>query len=150
MKDPLFRLMVGNVPGARKPNDPNPEWEVVAAAVTRAQARERGNPKPLKVKEMTSKMVVDKEDLVRLQEEDSAWQKLNATKETETRKRYRVACEKRRGIWYRIREQKNEVGNTRKQILVPKSLREKVMEVAHDSLFGGHLGIEENGEQDPD
>ena len=62
MKDPLFDLIIGNVPGARKLNDPNPEWGVVAAAVTRAQARERGNPKPLKV---TSKMVVDKEELVK-------------------------------------------------------------------------------------
>ena len=31
------------------------------------------------------------------------------------------------------------MGDTRKQILVPKSLRAKIMEVAHDSLFGGHL-----------
>ena len=50
MKDPLFGLIIGNVPGTRKPNDPYPEWGVVAAAVTRAQARERGNSKPLKVK----------------------------------------------------------------------------------------------------
>ena len=55
MKDPLFnlRVIIGNVPGARKPNGPNPKWGVMAPAVTRAQARERGNPKPLKVKEMT-------------------------------------------------------------------------------------------------
>ena len=25
MKDPLFDLIIGNVPGARNPNDPNPE-----------------------------------------------------------------------------------------------------------------------------
>ena len=54
MKDPLFDLIIGNVPGARKPNDPNPEWGIVAAIVTRAQARERGNPKPLRMKEDTS------------------------------------------------------------------------------------------------
>ena len=78
MKDPLFDLIIGNVPGARKPNDPNPEWGVVAAAVTRAQAREYGNSKPLKVKEVTSKMAVDrlKEELVRLKEENSTLQKL--------------------------------------------------------------------------
>ena len=38
-KDTLFDLIIGNAPGARKPNDPNPEWGVVTAAVTRAQAR---------------------------------------------------------------------------------------------------------------
>ena len=80
IKDPLFDLIIGNVPGARKPNDPNPEWGVVAAAVTRAQARERRNPKPLKVKEMTSKMAVDKEELVRLQEEDYKLENLKKQK----------------------------------------------------------------------
>ena len=58
-KNPLFDVITENVPGVRKPNHPNPEWAVVAAAVTRAKARERDNPKPLKVKEMTSKMAVD-------------------------------------------------------------------------------------------
>ena len=28
MKDPLFDLIVGNAPGARKPKDPNPDLEV--------------------------------------------------------------------------------------------------------------------------
>ena len=113
----------------------------MAAAVTRAQARERGNPKPLKVKEVTSKMAVDKEELVRLQEEDSTLQKFKETKGTETRKGYRIYYEKRGGIWYRVRQRKDEVGDTRKQILMPKSLRAKVMEVAHGFLFGGHLGV---------
>ena len=82
VKDPLFDLIILNVPGARKPNDPNPEWGVVAAEVTKAQARERENPKPLKVNEMTSKMSVDKEELVTLQEEDSKLQKFKEIKET--------------------------------------------------------------------
>ena len=38
-------------------------------------------------------------------------------------------------------QRKNEVGHTRKQILVPKLLSKKVKIVAHDSLFGGHLGV---------
>ena len=80
MKDSLFDLIIGNVPIARKPNDPNPQSKVVVAAVTRAQARERGNPKPMKVKKMTSKIAVDKEELVRLQEDDSTLQKLEEAK----------------------------------------------------------------------
>ena len=107
----------------------------MAAAVTRAQAVERGYLKPLKVKEITSKMVVDKKELVRLQEEDSTLQKFKAAKGTNTRKGCRIANEKRGGIWYRIRQRKNEMGDARKQDLVSKSLR------AHDSFFGGHLGV---------
>ena len=73
------------------------------AAVTRAQAREHENPKPPKVNEMTSKIAENKEELVRLQEEDSTSQKLKA-KGTETRKRYRISYQKRREIWCRIRQ----------------------------------------------
>ena len=52
-----------------------------------------------------------------------------------------VSYEKRGGIRYRVRQKKDHVGDPRKQILVPRSLREKVMGVAHNSLFGGHLGV---------
>ena len=58
-----------------------------------------------------------------------------------------VSYEKRGGIWYRIRQRKNEVGETRKQILVPKSLTEKVMEVARDSWFGEHLEMKKTEER---
>ena len=105
MKDPLFDLIFGNVLGARKPNDPNREWEVVAAAVTKTQARKCGNSEPLKVKEVTSKRAVDKEELVGLQE-DSTLQKFKETKGIETRKGYRISYKKHGGIWYRVRQQK--------------------------------------------
>ena len=49
--------------------------------------------------------------------------------------------EKRQGILYRIRRRIDGLGETWKQIMVPKSLRICVMEVAHDSIFGGHLGV---------
>ena len=39
LKDPLFDLIIGNVPGARKSDDPNPEWGVVTAMYIRAQIR---------------------------------------------------------------------------------------------------------------
>ena len=84
-------------------------------------------------------MAVDKKELVRLQE-DSTLQKFKKAKRTETRKEYEISDEKRGGIWYQIRQRKNEVVDTQNQILVPKSLRKKVIKEAYDSLFGGHLG----------
>ena len=86
LKDPLFDLIIGNDPEARKPNDPNSEWGIVAAALTRAQAQERENLNPLQVKKMTSKMAVNEEELIRLQEEDSTLQKFKEAKRTKTRK----------------------------------------------------------------
>ena len=86
VKDPLFHLIIGNVSGARKSNGQNPKWKVVAAAVTRAQAREHENPKPRKVKKMTLKLAKNKKELVRLEkEEDSTMQEFKKAKGTEIR-----------------------------------------------------------------
>ena len=49
--------------------------------------------------------------------------------------------EKRQGILYWIRHRIDGLGETWKQIRVPKSLRIRVMEVAYNSIFGGHLGV---------
>ena len=141
LQHPLFDLIIGNVPGARRSGDPNPEWGVVTAVATRAQARSGKDPKPLKMKEVTDKMSINKKDLIEMHEEDPTLQKLKQLKGTETRKGYVVSHEKRGEIWYRIRQRKDGVGDPRKLILVPKSLRERVMGVAHDSLFWGHLGV---------
>ena len=76
------------------PNDPNPEWGgVVAIAVTRTQVQKRGNPKALKVMKVMSKMAVDRDELVRLQE-DFMLQKYKEAKGTETRKGYGIAYQK--------------------------------------------------------
>ena len=49
--------------------------------------------------------------------------------------------EKRQGILYRIRRRIDGLGETWKQIMVPKSLRIRVVEVAHDLIFGGLLEV---------
>ena len=120
----------------------------MTAVATRAQARSDKDPKPLKMKEVTDKMSINNKDLIEMQVEDrTSLQKLKQLKGTETRKGYVVSYEKRGGIWYRILQRKDDIGDSRKQILVPKSLRERVMGVAHDSLFGGHLGVKKTEAQ---
>ena len=141
LQDPLFDLIIGNVPGARRSDDPNPAWGVVTAVATRAQARSVKDLKPLKMKEVTDKMSINKKDLIKMQEVDPTLQKLKQLKGTENRK---VSYEKRGGIWYRIRQRKDDVGDPRQQILIPKSFRvrvERVIELAHYSLFRGHLEV---------
>ena len=49
--------------------------------------------------------------------------------------------ETRQEVLYRIRRRIDGLGKTWKQIMVSKSLRVRVMEVAHDLIFGGHLGV---------
>ena len=103
LQNPRFDLIIGNVPRARKSDDPNPEWGVVTAVATRARARSCKDPKPLEMKEVTDKMSINKKDLIKMQEEDSTLQKLKQLKGSEIRKGYMVSYEKRGGIRYRIR-----------------------------------------------
>ena len=88
LQDPLFDLIIENVLEAKRSDDPNPEWEVVTAVDARAQARSGKDPKPLKMKEVTDKISINKKDLIKMQEEDPTLQKLKQLKETETRKGY--------------------------------------------------------------
>ena len=139
--DPLFDLIIGNVPGARRPDYPNPKCSTSAAVATRAQERASEGSKPLNVQEVASKVAVSKEDLIRWQEDDPSLKKFQDMKEEVKRGKYVVAYKKLKGILYRVRQRKDIPGETGKQILVPKLLRTRVMEVAHDSVFGGHLGV---------
>ena len=90
LQDPIFDLIIGNVPVARRSDDLNPEWGVVTAVTTRAQARSGKDPKPLKMKEVTGKMSINKKDLIKMQEEEPTLQKLKQLKGTETRNGYVV------------------------------------------------------------
>ena len=54
---------------------------------------------------------------------------------------YEIKYEKRRGVLHRIWNRVDGLRECSKQIMVPKTLRRKVMEVTHDLVFGGHLGI---------
>ena len=63
--DPLFDLIIGNVPGARMPDDPNPKWSTSAAVTTREQERASESSKPLNVQEAAGKLAASKKDLMR-------------------------------------------------------------------------------------
>ena len=56
-------------------------------------------------------MLINKKDLIKMQEEHPILQKLKQLKGTETRKGYVVSYEKRGEIWYRIRQRKDDVGD---------------------------------------
>ena len=140
LEEPLYELIIGNVRGARNPNNPDPNWVIVAASITKAQAQQEGNLKPLKVKKVTSRYSVTKEDLCRMQNEDKDLKPFAEKKKAAKRGEYEVKFEKYRGILYRIRHRSDGLGETEKQIMIPKNLRHRVMELAYDSMFGDFLG----------
>ena len=141
LRDPLFDLIIENIPGARNPDDPISSVETCIAAVTRAQARKDATIKPLVAKDVTAQTSVTKNDLAKMQQEDTTLEKYVNLKDAVRKGDYEIKYEKRRGILYRIGSRVNELGECSKQIMVPKTLRKKVMEVAHDSIFGEHRGI---------
>ena len=75
LRDPLFDLVIGKTPGARNPDDPVPRVETCAAAVTRAQVRKDATIKPLAAKDVTAQTSVTKDELAKLQQEDTTLQK---------------------------------------------------------------------------
>jgi len=70
MRDPLFVLIVGNIDGVRAPDDPDPNWTVVAVTVTRYQSK-----KPKIVSQLLvpsgnkSGTIVTQDELSKFQEE---------------------------------------------------------------------------------
>ena len=86
LQDPLFDLIIGNVPGARRSDDPNRELGVVTTVATRAQARSGKDPKPLTMTEVTDKMSINKKGLIMMQEEDPTLQKLKQLQGIVTRR----------------------------------------------------------------
>ena len=137
----LFYLVIGNIPGARNPDDPAAGVETCVVAVTRAQARKDITVKPLVTKEVTAQTSITKNELAKLQQKDNTLEKYADLEDAVRKGDYEIKYVKRRGVLYRIRNRIDGLGECSKKIMAPKTLRRKVMEVPHDSIFGGHLGI---------
>ena len=75
LRDPLFDLVIGNIPEARNPDDLVSGVETCAAAVTRDQARKDITVKPLVTKEVTAQTSITKNKLAKLQQEDNTLEK---------------------------------------------------------------------------
>ncbi|GFS16804.1 Gypsy retrotransposon integrase-like protein 1 [Elysia marginata] len=83
---------------------------------------------------------VDREQLIKLLQEDSRIQELVDADRTSRRGGKVVSFEKARGIVFRRYEDPGRNVSI-KQVVLPEPLREYVMSVVHDSLTGAHLGI---------
>ena len=100
---------------------------------TRARARKDATIKSLVTKDVTAQTPITKNELPKLQQQNTTSE--NYLNLKDAKKGYEIKLEKRRDILYRIRNRVDGLGGCSKQIMVPKTLRHKVMEVAHDSIF---------------
>ncbi|KAK3750045.1 hypothetical protein RRG08_027368 [Elysia crispata] len=93
----IYDLLVGNVPGAQNPDDPD-MTAMVGAVTTRAQARQEVRHRPLTVPDTLKHTGVDRRELIRLQQDDEAIKRMGETPMSENHAGRTSFFEKRVGI----------------------------------------------------
>ena len=138
--NPIYDLVIGAIDGSTDGVSTE-----VSAVATRLQSeleekKSRAPPK-LKVKEVISLM--QKEKIGKLQAEDKTLNRIFEYAKTEkifSKKENESHCfVVINGILYRRLKRS---GQNSDQLVVPEQFRDAVMELAHDSLMSGHLGIQ--------
>ena len=140
VEKPLVGLIIGNIPGARERNNPDINWVPALAVQTRAQAKREGVTSKLKTPSIID-ININPEQVSKAQKDDVSL--------TTTRSR----CEanetigkatflKKNDLLYRKFSSPNvEQGKIFEQLIVPEQYRELVMQLAHESIFTGHLSV---------
>jgi len=163
LENPLYELVLGNVPGVRDPHNPDPHWgphsvksmldtksqncdQSVAAVETRAQQIKRQKPfKPLKIPESTG-LSATRSEIENAQKTDSTLVKLwdladkGQLKVTGTGNESRYLVKD--NLLHREYKSPNcEHGKPVEQLVVPQKFRKQVLELAHDSPMAGHMRV---------
>ncbi|KAK3883863.1 hypothetical protein Pcinc_011831 [Petrolisthes cinctipes] len=136
MKRPVYDLVICNVEGVY-----NKRNEIVNAVVTRSQSLVEGGKKQVNLKIQNLMKDVTKEDLVQWQQCDKSLNKIRdyvKEKKMFTRSGRDDHCFMERGGITYCRVDKDGCRND--QLVIPQGLRKAVMELAHSSLMGRHLG----------
>ena len=146
LPDAVYDVIVGNVPGARAADDPDPSWrdhvQEACAVTTRSQAKKVRKQIPLKVPSTNESPDVDREKLKQMQRDDESLQKYWEIDDVVVRGQPENSFEVKGGVLYRVYKHPYVNGDKPlKQVMVPVQLRNRIMEVAHGSMMGGHMGI---------
>jgi hypothetical protein len=132
LPDALYDLIIGNVPGARAPENPDPNWQVQesGAVMTRGQVqRSTENSHPLKVPSGLDRINVTSDILKQMQNEEQAFKKFKEAKDIHTIKGENTTWyEEKSGILYRLfQNAKLNQEKPVRQVIVPTKLRKQVM-----------------------
>lgn len=166
MENPLYELIVGNVEGARAPEDPlpgpeeehnrlakdnpglNPEPkpadpEPTAAAVTRAQAKAQAKPfSPLQTPDPAEKPMEDRSYAEEQQRDQTLKACIARIGEKSTGRDGKSTVEFKRENQLLYRYYTDKTGRRTRQLVVPEIHRKTVLKLAHDGIMAGHLGSE--------
>ena len=144
MEDPLYDLILGNIPSVS--NVPDPTWRIEGNAITtRAQQEKSKKPiQPLKVP--TAELHdVNMEKLIKEQKQDKTlkktWQRVEQDDEGRAMLNGSWRIEVKDGVLTRVYEDStSDSPKIIKQVVVPQLYRNQVMKLAHEAILGGHLG----------
>ncbi len=152
---PVYDLIVGNIPGVKNldsveidnqgsKDNVDKDCDVGFNVQTRARKAKENVVTKVKVPEPITGIGV--EEFRKAQSDDGSLDKAReraVSGEKLVKKNGAEAWFRQdRGLVFRyFQSQKVENGKVFKQVCVPKSLRDKVLKIAHDSLMAGHLGI---------
>ena len=75
LSDPIYDLIIGNVPDARDAQNPDSSWQEACAVTTRSQAKTKDERMALKVPSTSESPIVDREKLKQMQREDESLRK---------------------------------------------------------------------------
>ncbi|XP_061184347.1 uncharacterized protein LOC133192347 [Saccostrea echinata] len=141
LENPLYSLIIGNIPNARDPKDPDKDWtpNQAHAVVTRQQAQKEGKrTKSLCVPEIIDADICP-DDIKAAQEKDETLNKIGSLVGQDDDSK--VTFISKKGIIYRVfQSDKYQNGKRFTQLVVPKKFRTKVLSLAHESIMTGHLG----------
>lgn len=137
---PIHDLLLGNIPGVRSAEDPDKSWSQ-CNILTRAQAKAELNPmKPLAVTDVQG-LPVDKPKLIQFQKEDDTLKRFYDADEVRKKGSQVTKFYTDKDVLYReYVNPKTNLGQPVVQVVVPTPLRAQVIQMAHCSILGGHLG----------
>ena len=132
--DAIYDLFIGNIPNAREPNNPDPNWDTNDNSTIISAVE---NPKQISYEEKDKNQIgkISRKKFIELQQQDEKIQeqfrKVSSGNES---------LIKHDDLIYRVVE--NKTGETVvKQLMVPSTLQEYIMESGHSNKMSGHLGI---------
>ena len=135
---PLYDLVIGNISGARCPE----QEDIIQAVQTRAQTQQESRPYR-KLNVSGTILNISKDEFLELQLGDTTLEKIRQKVTDSNVKRCKNGGEVRFLYKSKLLYREYIYADQKKlhQLVVPFKCREAVMKLAHEALMGGHLGI---------
>ena len=102
LSDPIYDLIISNVPDARDAQNPNHSWQEACAVTTRSQAKKKDERTALKVPSSRESPIVDREKLKQMQRKDESLRKYWDRDDVLVKGQAEISFEEKCGLLYRL------------------------------------------------